>query len=345
MYHSYAEILNQSEALKNTWAAVMAAREGIVNWLEGGQDIVIVACGSSYWASLSAAQTLGRTLKTNAWALKAGDLVMHPTLYEGRFRRPLILAPSRSGSTSEQLKAIQVLKQLYPEAKVLSFVVYGDSRLAGLSDLSVHLPWPRETSVCQTRSFNCLYLAMAAVAALKDQQLAQGLQAFLEDFDRLAHDGMVRMERVCGRFSQVSSLVAIGSGVQYGLVIEGAYIAIEMAQMPGNYYQVLELRHGPIVTVGKQTLVALCSAGGEATRLEEQMLKEAAAEGAATLAVGYEGFAEADEAFHLPQGWPQEAVALYFVFLMQAYAYYKALQSGLDPDKPGDLIPFITIDV
>jgi hypothetical protein len=45
----------------------------------------------------------------------------------------------------------------------------------------------------------------------------------------------------------VKNTVTRGHGEQYGTTCEGAYIVVEMAQMPAGVYQTIELRHGPIV--------------------------------------------------------------------------------------------------
>jgi fructoselysine-6-P-deglycase FrlB-like protein len=78
--------------------------------------------------------------------------------------------------------------------------------------------------------------------------------------------------------------------------------------------------------------------------LEEDMARDARKQGAKVLSVIADGgFHNADWVFSMQGDYPSEAVALYYVYLMQLFAYYQAVRLGLDPDHPGDLIPYITL--
>ena len=114
-----------------------------------------------------------------------------------------------------------------------------------------------------------------------------------------------------------------------------------MAQLPGNYYQVLEYRHGPVVTAQEGVLVLFCSNGKEDLSYEAKMAEEISAAGATVAAVALkEGIC--DHMILLPKEYSPEVISLYFIFIAQSIAYYAALRKQKDPDHPGDLVPFIT---
>lgn len=345
MYESRREILNQADALLKTAEAVLSHRERIARFFERQGDIVFVACGSSYWASLSAMRTLQMAHHRSTHAVKAGDVMMNPAEYADCFEAPLLIVPSRSGTTTEQLEAVRILREAYGEAPVLSLIVSDDSPLEDASDLVIRIPWCNEISVCQTRSFSCLYLGMVMLAALYDEELLHGMRRYLGVSEALAERDFPRVEALVKAREGRDRVVAIGSGRQYGVTIEGAYICVEMAQIPANYYTVTELRHGPIVTVDDQTTLFVCSMRG-ARPIEEQMAREAKAQGAHVVAVtAEERFEGADTLFSLGGDYPPEAVALHFVFVMQAYAHALAVQKGLNPDQPGDLVRAIHLAI
>ena len=142
---------------------------------------------------------------------------------------------------------------------------------------------------------------------------------------------------------QCDSLVVIGSGKQYGVAVEAAYIGIEMAAFTSNYYSTLELRHGPIVRLGQNTLVAVVS-NAAARAYEENMACDSRRKGAKVLALIDEGgFQNADWVFEMDSRQEPEVLALYAVAVMQGFAHCKAVQLGLDPDHPAELVPFIQI--
>lgn len=343
MYQSYLEIAHQSDALTRTWEAVWAQAQPLRAFFERPGDVVFVACGSSYWLSLSAHKSFQLATGRRAFAVKAGDVVLNPEEYAHAYDQPILVLPSRSGTTSEQLEAIRLLREAYGQAPVLSFIEYEHSPLSIVSDLSLTFPWANEISVCQTRSFSSLYLALIALSSLWSDALRRGMEHFLEAAPALEARDFPRVEAIAQSFAQLNHVIALGSGRQYGVAIEGAYICVEMAQQLSSYYGMFELRHGPIVTVNDQALVAVCSMGPKRSQ-EEQVAREAVHYGARALAVVAQGgFESAEWVFSLDDAYPPEAVALHYVFVMQALAYSLAVARGLDPDHPGDLVPYIEL--
>ncbi|HHY82258.1 MAG TPA: SIS domain-containing protein [Clostridiales bacterium] len=344
-YKSYHEITNQSVALKKTFNLLALKADEIKSFFKNQGDVVFIACGSSYWASLSAYRTFSFYTNRRAYAVKAGDILMNPEEYKTVSTNPILVCPSRSGATTEQLKAIEILRNSYRSVPLLSIVEYENSPLQQVSDLTLNIPWANEESVCQTRSFSCLYLAMVLISAIasENQRLLSGMKNYVENAALLHIKGEQVIRNIVNSFGNFDYLVALGSGRQYGVAIEGAYIGIEMALLRASYYSVLELRHGPIVTTNDKTLVAIVS-NGYALELEENMAKDAKKQGAKVLAVVSNGsFENADWVCSMDSDYPAEAVALYYVYLMQLLAYYKAVILGLDPDHPGNLVPYITL--
>ncbi len=345
MYQSYHEIFGQGGALSETYRYIGVQEETIRRFFapDDYEEIVFVACGSSYWGALSVSMTMQSRTGRRCFAVKSGEILLNPPLFQHAYRRPLVIAPSRSGATEETLRAIRFLKQTYG-CRVLAIAEYPQSPLQGLADLTLLLPWANEDSVCQTRSFSCLYLAQILISALLGgSPLAGAVEDYLQRFPQLSAHTDAGVKALVDANPGCRRLTVLGSGVQYGVAIEGAYIGVEMAQFPASYYSLLEYRHGPVVTAGSDCLLAVFSraAGRD---YEIQMAAEAAAQGCQILAVVDQGpFGGADYTFSLGCRAPDEIIALYGVFVLQAFAYYKAVALGLNPDQPGNLVPFITL--
>lgn len=345
MYESYREIFGQGDALAQTYRYLCAQKAAIAAFFgaDDYEDIVFVACGSSYWGALSACMTMQRETGRRCFAVKSGEIVLNPDLFKSAYRRPLVIAPSRSGTTEETLRALRFLKQTY-NCRILTIVEYPHSPMEKLADLTLFLPWANEVSVCQTRSFSCLYLAQILIAALlKNSRLVRDLETYIGHFDELSAAADTAVKALVESFPECRQLTVLACGVQYGAAIEGAYIGVEMAQFPAAYYSLLEYRHGPIVTADSQCLLAVfgraCGRDHEA-----KIAAEAAAQGARILAVVDHGaFDGADYTFSLGYAAPDEVIALYGVFVLQAFAHCKAVALGKNPDKPGNLVPFITL--
>lgn len=346
MYESYNEVFHQGEALRKTFDYVKSQEKEITGFFskQDYEEIVFVACGSSYWLSLSSCMTIQEKLGVRCSSVKSGDIVMNPDYYKKAYRKPLVIAPTRSGTTSETLIALELMKATYG-SRVISIIEYPGSPIIPLSDLVLEIPWANEISVCQTRSFSNLYLACVMLAALTagDEPLLSDLDKYITEFDQHREKAENLIQSVIREFSEWKSLVTLGHGKQYGVVIEGAYIAIEMAQFPSNYYGILEFRHGPIVMADKTYLVSIFSSG-TGKEHEERMAADARAKGARVAVICAEDtFRNVDYCFSLGRRASAETVALYGIMVMQGFAQQKAENLGIDPDSPNGLVPFIKI--
>lgn len=347
MFYAHHEIFQQGDALKRTMDCILEKAGELRGFFDQCRygEIVFSACGSSYWASMAASMTLQDKLGKPCSAVKSGDIVLEPEIYKNKYRDPLVILPSRSGSTTETLIAAEMFKTNY-QSKILAIVEYGDSPVEKYADFCIHLPWANETSVCQTRSFSCLYLAMIIIAALlgDDEGMIKDMETYLHRFPALSEAAEEKIQFMLKDFPLWDSLVSLGYGRQYGVAVEGAYINIEMAQLPAHYYGTLEWRHGPIVLGGGNYLTAMTLGQRETWGYEERMAEDTKKTGARVLAIaGEPGFEGADYACCL--GWDAcpETIALYSIMILQGIAYYQALKKGLDPDKPGELSPWISL--
>ena len=347
MYDSFNEIFNQGYVLTRTMNSIMEKRQEIGDFFRKTDfdEVVFVACGSSYWASMSACMTLQEMIKKPCTMVKSGDIVMNPQFYQKKFRKPLILAPSRSGSTSETMSALRLLKETY-DSKVFALVEYEQAPILSYADFVIDLPWVNEISVCQTRSFSCLYLSMVLIAAIlgEDEALIADLKRYTEEFDGHSANAGNLIQVIMDDFKDWEALVALGNGSQYGVVVEGAYINIEMAQLPAHYYSTLEWRHGPIVISDSSYLVVLTAGNRIAREMEEKMAADTRKTGARVFSIsGMDDFVQKD--YSIALGWKArpETVALFSVMVMQGIAYYQAVHRKLNPDKPGNLVSWIEI--
>ena len=340
-YHSYDEIHSQHDSIKKTVDYILDNEKVIADFFAQQGDIVFVACGSSYWMSLSAHKTMHLFTGRRTFAVKAGDVVMCPQEYALQYENPIILCPSRSGRTKECLDAIDILRKHYPNSKVLSVIEYVENELSKKSELTLYIEWANETSVCQTRSFSNLYAAFITIAAIigNKKDFIEQIKKYLEKAPFLCKKHEEKVRAIADP-KVITDVVTLGGGLQYGVVVEGAYIVIEMAEFASNYYQLLEYRHGPIVTSGKGTAVFIC-VSGQADEIEAKMAAEIRETGAKVFAVACSEQSWADYTFALEDNYEKEFVALHFVFILQSFAYHFSLAQNKNPDSPGNLVPFI----
>lgn len=340
MYQAYEEIRYSYREMKKTMDTIITYEDEI-NTFFSSNEIVFLGCGSSYWAVLSASKSWQSKSKMPTYCYKAADIVLASQDYK-IFKNPIIIAPSRSGESKELLQALRILKEIYPNSKIFSITEFEHNQLQELSDFNISIPFVEEISICQTRSFHSLLSALyVVIGILFDNTLIHDFSKYLSEceihYKKSEHLIKSMIEEVNDHH-----VVALGSGIPYGCVIEGAYIMMEMAQVNTNYFQTLEYRHGPIVCADKKTLIFLCESDAEHAMYDRGMADDIQKQGAK---IAYCGASEDIDHYSYNfsiSSYCEEVRGLYFTTTLQLYAYYLACKLNRNPDKPGDLVKYIT---
>lgn len=338
MYESYQEIFQQKNSLTQTWDIMVANRDKLVDFIQAFDpgEILFVGCGSSYWLSMSACVTMQRETGIRCTAIKSGEIVMCPECFDRAYHRPLVICASRTGMTAETVIAAKKLKAWY-DAPLLLITEYESCTLGDMADMVIRQPWAREASVMQTRSFCNLYFSLVMLSAFmsNNQVLLGDLRWYIDNYETLSADVDERVKWLGEKeFKGYDYVVTLGTGCQYGVTCEGAYIQQELANFRSGYFGTLEYRHGPRVTITPTTLFAIFSTGTQ-YELELKVMQELQASGAKVMVFsGHSSLEGADWNFSLGRETAQEVIALYGIMTLQGLAFYQALRGGVNPDNP-----------
>ena len=123
---------------------------------------LVTGCGSTHYLALSAAALL-REAGLRAWALPASELIAQAQPNLPNPGGTLLLAISRSGTTTETVLAAEHFRRI-GGSSVAVITCYPDSTLAEMADVVWATPAAAEQSVAQTRSFSSMQLIVSAIA-------------------------------------------------------------------------------------------------------------------------------------------------------------------------------------
>ena len=347
---AYDEIFNSSDNLRKSFEHLCSRREELVSFIRDANpdEILFLGSGSSYWLSMAAALSWQRETGIRCNAIKSCDVVMDSACFKRCFKRPLIICASRSGMTAETNIASEKLISYY-NAPLLVLSEAEGTPMAKRAGIFVCMPWAHEGSVMQTQSFVNLYLSLVVLAAFmsNNTDLLNEIQKYLEELPKLADCVAQRTKFIrYESFPGYGRLVSLGSGCQYGVAIEGAYVQQEIGKMQSSYFSTLEYRHGPFLTNTDDTLFCVTSSGHNYD-LEEHAIAELHKTRAMVLAITDEKeLAGADFSFSLGYATKPEVVALFAILIMQGLAYWQAIRSGGNPDNPSgnpDKTPYVNV--
>ena len=340
--HTLREILEQPAA----WAAALqrfeAEAERVVRLVEARSpdDVVFTGCGSSYYLSLTTAAVFQQATGLKARAVPASEILQFPDSVFARHAAPFVVASSRSGTTSETLRAVRLAARRGIPA--LCVTCAAQSPLARQADLALVSPQGEEHSVVMTKSFSSMLLLELLVAA--SLAADRGLQRELRRLPALGRRVLkIALPLMRDVGTAASRFVFLGAGPAHGIAWEAMLKLTEMAQRPCVAYHPLEFRHGPIAMAGPGTVVILFGTQAGA-RLEKALVRDLRKHGAAVVALGDDwGTAGADVEVSLDIGLSDAARSVLYLPFAQAMAYYRAVGAGLDPDRPHHLTSVVRL--
>jgi glucosamine--fructose-6-phosphate aminotransferase (isomerizing) len=336
--HTHSEILTQTRAWSQALDRVRAQKD-VLRSLSAGpfEQVLFTGCGSTYYLSLAAAALFQELTGRPARAVPGGELLYNPqTVLTGG--RTLLVAVSRSGATSETVRAAEGFRQA-GRGPVLVITNYGDQPLAGLGDLSIVIDQGREESVAQTRSFASMYVAATAFCALAAGRadLLEAMSGLPALGDRLIAEYEPAASRL-GADPELDRFYFLGSGARYGLACEVNLKMKEMTLTHSEPFHFLEFRHGPMSMVGPSAaVIGLLSEANRAA--EARVLAEMKALGGTVFRL-----AETEAEVTFASGLPEAVRNVLYLPVLQLMAYHRSLSKGLNPDRPTNLSPVVFLD-
>ncbi|MCL2425356.1 MAG: SIS domain-containing protein [Oscillospiraceae bacterium] len=335
MHDTFDALAKTTDYMEKNWANIEA-------YLKSRNRFIFVGCGSSYSNAKSFAMLCNMSTGIPAMALAAGDILLHAERYKKCINGAGVVFISRSGRTSELIKALDKLKEIGCDIDVASFVCADGTPLGEKSDLVLSTPWAFDESVCQTRCVtNAYYMATYIFAKITDNATV------LADLQLLLKDGPAYMAKAEELSKELATMpwthsVILADAELEGIAEEGSLVFKEVCQLPSSYHHSLDVRHGPMVLIGEETLVIV--ALGTSCELEVNLLKDIVAKGADVVALSdvcaeFDGVRTSCFGAKLSHA----AMGIPLIILCQMIAYYKSKETGADPDKPTGLDSWIAL--
>lgn len=333
-FHTYNEIISQTDAW--TQALDVTAPATFPHPEEYGQ-VIFTGCGSTYYLSLSAAALYQELTGRPARAVPGGELLLNSqTIMTGQ--KTLLVAISRSGTTTETVKAVEKYKK-GNHGDVIVISNY-DEILSNYADVKIIIPQGQEQSVAQTRSFASMLVAVTAMCArmANRNDLVDAMFELPAAGQRLIHD-YESLAREYGENLNFDRFYFLGSGIRYGLACEVNLKMKEMTLTHSEPFHFLEFRHGPMSMVNQNAvLVGMLS---DANRVHEaKVLSEMRLLGGTVASLGE---SEADVCFESKI--PEQVRGVLYLPVLQLMAFYRSLAKGLNPDRPENLSAVVKLNL
>jgi len=333
--YTRAEILSQPEA----WRAALDATNASALPSAGDYDqVIFIGCGSTYYLSLAAAALYQELTGHAARAVPASELLLNPQTVVQNNILQLLVAISRSGTTTETVKAVEKFRQ-EKRGDVVVVSNY-DEILSRNADVNIVIPKGQEESVAQTRSFTSMYVAVTTFCA----HMA-GRDDLMEAMKKLPEVGnwvignYESFARTIGENLDFDRFYFLGSGIRYGLACEVNLKMKEMTLTHSEPFHFMEFRHGPMSMVNENAVVVGMLSDMNRAH-EAKVLSEMEILGGTVVSLG-----EKDADVEFNSGVPESVRGVLYLPVLQLMAFYRSLAKGLNPDRPNNLTSVVKLDL
>lgn len=355
------EIHEQPQALAQTLGGRLSESEGRLYLDELGltphqlaevREVVLLACGTSYFAGLVGEHYLERIAKVPTSVEYASEY---------RYREPvvgphtLVVAISQSGETADTLAALREAKAL--GGVTTAIVNVQGSAISREAQGNLFMRVGPEIGVASTKAYVAtvasLYMLALHMAQAKGRTSTDEMRPLLHTLKQVPHkieevlSSTGPIEEVAAFLSGFSNCLFLGRGVNYPTAQEGALKLKELSYIHAEALPSGEMKHGPIALLDPNFPVI-----GVATRshVQEKVisnLEEAKARDAVTIVLATEGDSSAhdvaDYLLTVPEV-PEMLSPLVNVVPMQLLAYHVAHRKGCDVDQPRNLAKSVTVE-
>ena len=341
MDHVTTEEITDQPAALETVLEELGERESEIRTAAGSfPTFCVTGCGTSYYLAQSGSALLNQVAESVA--VPGSEAVISPEQLPDEV--DVIVPVSRSGESTETVKAAEALRERYPDATVLGLTCTEGSAIHKLADVPIISREGAEESVVMTKSFSSMLVAFEYVVRLLDSDEESVSSAFhsLPADSKLVLDRADEVARELGERTDFEKSFFLGSGELFGLASEAMLKFEEMTLSWTKAYHTLEFRHGPQSIADENTLVT-AFVPERRLDLHADLLEDAADLGATTFAIGTADALDAVTADYTVEIPARETAGLaLYAPPFQLLGYYRAVAEGLDPDEPQNLTQVVT---
>lgn len=314
--------------------------------------IIIVACGTSWHASL-----LGKQLIQDMCGIPV------EVEYASEFRysnpvitpRDIVIAVSQSGETADTLAAIQI-------ARDKGAFVYGISNVVGASipretQSGTYIHVGPEIGVASTKAFTgqvtVFTLLALSIAQLKGSMDPDQISAVAGNLLRIPEfvretlrlDGKIRQLSLI--YTYARNFLYLGRGYSYPVALEGALKLKEISYIHAEGYPAAEMKHGPIALIDSEMPSVIIAPKDHLYEKIVSNVQQVKSRGGSIIAIVTRGDTVirdlADHVLEVPEV-PECLTPLITSIPLQLLSYYIAINKGKNVDMPRNLAKSVTVE-
>jgi len=359
-HYMLKEIFEQPQTIENAFRGRIIESEGVsklgglepvLDRLKNTNKLIIVSCGTSYYAGL-----LGRYIFEHLTNLN----VEVELASEFRYRRlklnseVAVLAISQSGETADTLAAIKEAKR--KGALILGIVNVVGTAITQITDAGVYNHAGPEIGVASTKIYTSQLVILTLMALFIGRyegiSFSEGMQIIsaitqLPNQVREILKDAPKIKEIADKYTKYKNFLYIGRLFNYPTAMEGALKLKEISYIHAEGYPAGEMKHGPISLIHKNfPTVAIAPDDLTLDKMLSNMQEIKARKGKILTITNTHTpkvLDISDDVIFVPKT-ISILQPILNVLPLQLFAYYIARNKGRDIDKPRNLAKSVTVE-
>lgn len=347
-----AEIMEQGDVIENTIRGrinfeteqvTLGGIRTVMPQLLTKKEIIIVACGTSYYAGL-----VGKNFLQEIAGIPCRVEIASEFRYSKQFwnKDTVLLVISQSGETADTLAALREAK--HRGVMTLGIVNVPGSTIAQETDAGIFTHAGKEIGVASTKAFTAQITAllMMALAIGERKELdvltkSRILKAFrlIPDHIRTIIADTAKIRDLAEKLSTYHHCFFLGRYYQSPIACEGSIKFKEITYIHSEAYPAWELKHGPLALISEKFPSIVLNPTDALYDKTASAIHEVQARKWLVFTI-WNGN---DSTIQIP-----ETIDILYPFLTvipcQLLAYYTALKLGRNIDKPRNLAKSVTVE-
>jgi glucosamine--fructose-6-phosphate aminotransferase (isomerizing) len=367
-HYMLKEIFEQPQGLRDTIAPRVSVDAGLVRLddvrihedeLRALRRINIVASGTSRHAGMAGQYMIQELVNVPVEVDYASEFeYRNPLIGKGE----LTIVITQSGETADTTAAQREAKAKGSRTIAISNVI--DSTIAREADGVLYTYAGPEISIASTKAFTAqlavLYLFAVYLGqvrgTLNKEQVRNHICQLLEvpAKTETVLESATRCARLAEEYHMVQDFLFLGRAIHYPIAMDGALKLKEVSYVHAEGYPTGETKHGPNALIDDSlpvVIIATCDRNDEGSllRYEKNLanIRSFKQQSGRVIALATEGDEKvpklADHTIFVPQATELLSPVLEIVPL-QLFAYYMAVEKGLDVDRPRNLVKSVTLE-
>ena len=338
-YFMHEMILEQPNALYETLELCKRQATEITSLWEGATKLITTGCGTSFHAALASANVFYSLFqRTNVEAIQSFELKHY---YNSLNSSTVVIGFSHTGATKTTVDSLQ--RAIGSGARTVALTGVSGSAITKLSGRHLVVGNGLEKSRAHTKSYTSSVLAAIYLGAqyLKSEASNSSAEALLEQVNEITeyvHSTIKLNEKKIAELAsslgrKTKRTFILGAGPNHATALEAALKMKETSYSSAEGMETEQFLHGPWVSLTNDSIVFVLVPQGPSKERNMDLLKALKNLGVKTVAITDDKriVESASDSIYVPDV-REELTPLVYIVPLQLYAYYVAIESGLNPD-------------